>query len=68
MVCGGVYPGLFDVGLENGGKGNGDENLAKNETGDGTCEKFRITTAGHKVDGMSLALLQVNCRSIIINY
>jgi hypothetical protein len=44
------------------------KNLANSETEDGTREKLTTTTAAHKIEGKSLVLLQVNCRSIIINY
>jgi hypothetical protein len=44
------------------------KNLAKSETEYGTREKLTTTTAAHKIEGKSLVLLQVNCRSIIIIY
>jgi len=40
------------------------KNLLRSEAEEGTWEKLTTTTAAHKIEGRSLVLLQVNCRSI----
>jgi hypothetical protein len=42
------------------------KNLARSETADGAWDKFSTTKAACRIEGKSLVLLQVYCRSVCI--